>query len=125
MGNRSCFHVVYTTISNYLKKVRSLAICDKRNNTSNTYADEPTAQSDNMENLGGHGWPPAGSKYCGVKERGGKMISKSALIREVTKFEGGKKNTDIAQVSEIVKIVLQLLSEEKPSDVLKLLENQD
>lgn len=49
------------------------------------------------------------------------MISRLALYRKVAKKEGGKKQVDIAQVSEVGCKLLELLSKEKPSDVLKLL----
>lgn len=52
------------------------------------------------------------------------MINLNKLAKEITLKEGGKESLSIAQVKEVLSITLDKLSEEKPSDVLELLENR-
>jgi len=52
------------------------------------------------------------------------MINLNKLAIEITKKEGGKTNLSIGQVKEVLKITLDLLSEEAPSDVLDILEKR-
>lgn len=52
------------------------------------------------------------------------MISQNKLAQAVAEVEGGKQNLSIAQIKEVIKITLDKLSEEKPSDVLRLLESR-
>jgi hypothetical protein len=49
------------------------------------------------------------------------MINLNKLAIEIAKKEHGKKQVDIAQIKEILKISLNLLAKEKCSDVVKLL----
>ena len=49
-------------------------------------------------------------------------INENALARAITGFEGGKVNLTIAQVKEVMRITLHLLSQERPSRVLMLVE---
>ena len=49
-------------------------------------------------------------------------INMNKLAQEVTQAEGLKVNLPIAQVKEVLRIVLQKLSERKPSEVCALLE---
>lgn len=49
------------------------------------------------------------------------MINLNKLAVEISKLEGKKVNLSIAQIKEVLRIVLFILADEKPSDVLKLL----
>ena len=49
-------------------------------------------------------------------------INLNKLAREVTLREGKKVSVNIGQTKEIIKLTLEELSKESPSDVLKLLE---
>ena len=53
------------------------------------------------------------------------MINQNKMARHITLQEGGKENLSIAQVKEVQKLVLEYLADEKPSDVLKLLEKHE
>lgn len=55
-------------------------------------------------------------------KRGYKMINLNDLAREIALEEGGKKQVSIAQIKEIMKIIFEELAQEKPSDVLKVIE---
>jgi len=52
------------------------------------------------------------------------MINEHKLAVDIAKIEGGKKQVCIGQIKEILKITLALLSKEKPSAVLALLEKR-
>lgn len=52
------------------------------------------------------------------------MINLNKLAVNITTQEGGKINLSIAQVKEVLRITLDILGTEKPSDVLKLLESR-
>lgn len=52
------------------------------------------------------------------------MISLNEMALDIAAEEGGKKNLSIAQIKEVLKITLNLLAKEPPSDVLKLLESR-
>lgn len=52
------------------------------------------------------------------------MINLNKLALQITEEEGGKQNLSIAQVKEVLRISLDLLAQEAPSDVLKLLESR-
>ena len=49
------------------------------------------------------------------------MINKNKLAVEIARREGGSVNLPIAQIKEVLSITLMILSQEKPSEVLKLL----
>lgn len=49
------------------------------------------------------------------------MINQHKLAVQVSKQEGKKVEVNIAQIKEIIKITLSLLSKNKASDILKLL----
>ena len=46
----------------------------------------------------------------------------NALARKITLREGLRESVSIAQVKEVLRITLEELSEEKPSEVLRLVE---
>jgi hypothetical protein len=50
------------------------------------------------------------------------MINRKELAKRVTKLEGKKISLPLPQIMEVQRILLELLSEEKPSAVLALLE---
>lgn len=50
------------------------------------------------------------------------MINLNKLAKDITEKEGKKVSLSIAQVKEVLKIALCLLSKHKISDVIKLLE---
>lgn len=52
------------------------------------------------------------------------MINLNSLASKVVRLEGKKINLSIAQVKEVLKIVLDDLAMVKPSEVLRLLERR-
>lgn len=52
------------------------------------------------------------------------MINEHSLAVDIALMEGGKKHLSIGQIKEVLKISLRLLAEEKPSEVLALLEKR-
>jgi hypothetical protein len=50
------------------------------------------------------------------------MINMNKLAQEVSAMEGLKVEVSIAQIKEVIKCTLVILTEEKPSDVLALIE---
>ena len=51
-------------------------------------------------------------------------INQNQLAKKVALLEGGSKNLNIGQIKEVIKITLNSLSQEMPSDVLRLLEDR-
>lgn len=52
------------------------------------------------------------------------MINLNTLAKSISEKEGGDVNLSIAQIKEVLSIALDMLAEEVPSDVLKLLEGR-
>jgi len=50
------------------------------------------------------------------------MINQNKLAVAVTQREQGKKEVNIAQVKEVLKVTFRILSKQKPSEVLALIE---
>ena len=53
------------------------------------------------------------------------MINRTELAERVSELEGKKISVSLPQIREIQKIILELLSQEKASEVLALLEKVD
>jgi hypothetical protein len=51
-------------------------------------------------------------------------INQNQLAQRVTLREGGAQSLSIAQVKEVLRLVLDELSREQPSEVLRLLERR-
>lgn len=52
------------------------------------------------------------------------MINQNELARKIAALEAGKSEVGIAQIKEILKHALNLLADERPSQVLALLEKR-
>ena len=52
------------------------------------------------------------------------MINLNTLAKDIAVQEGGKKEISIAQIKEVLKITLDILASQKPSEVLKVLESR-
>ena len=50
------------------------------------------------------------------------MINLNKLAKKIAEEEGGEQNLSIAQIKEVLRITLEQLAQELPSDVLALLE---
>lgn len=50
------------------------------------------------------------------------MIDENVLATRISAHEAGAKEVNIAQIKEILKITLDLLSQEQPGDIVELLE---
>ena len=48
-------------------------------------------------------------------------INQNVLARKIAAAEAGKVEVNIAQIKELLRCTLDILSEERPSDILKLL----
>jgi len=50
------------------------------------------------------------------------MINQNELARKIAAAEGGKRNLNIGDIKEVLKISLNLLAKENETEVLKLLQ---
>lgn len=59
--------------------------------------------------------------WSGIVKARAKTINQNELAQAIAKFEGKKVEVNVAQIKEVLRIALDLLAQEQPSAVEKLL----